>query len=74
MEKIFALWPSVSQMARDLDVPIQTCHAWKRRGSIPSKHDVAIVKHAASNNIVLTYEQVARIRAGEDVQIEEPAE
>lgn len=35
VDEIVDLWPSMADLARDLDVPYSTVAAWKQRGSIP---------------------------------------
>ncbi|MBR9766003.1 MAG: hypothetical protein GYB53_21430 [Rhodobacteraceae bacterium] len=65
MQIVFELWPSVAQMARDLGEKDVTVRAWKARGSIPAGQDVKLVKAASELGKALTYEHLARLRAGD---------
>lgn len=70
MEKIFEIWPSAAEMARDLGEKEVTVRAWKGRRSIPADRDVALVRLAPKHGKALTFEHLARIRAGDrDVSI-----
>ena len=66
MQIVFELWPSVAQMARDLGEKDVTVRAWKARGNIPAGQDVKLVNAARKLGKALTYEHLARLRAGED--------
>ncbi|MAM60836.1 hypothetical protein [Maritimibacter sp. UBA3975] len=63
MEKIFSIWPSLSDLAKDLGRPYPTVAAWKQRGSIPAKYDIPMIKAAERRGKRLTLETLARARA-----------
>ncbi len=62
MEHIFSIWPTISDLAEDAKVPYPTAAAWKQRGSIPAKHDLALVEAASRRGAVLTLEMLAKAR------------
>jgi Bacteriophage CI repressor helix-turn-helix domain len=63
MKRIFNIWPTVAEMARELDKPYQTVASWKSRGSIPGEFDTDIVRCAKVRGVDLTFEQIALERA-----------
>lgn len=63
MDQIFALWPSLADLAADLRKPYQTVASWRQRGSIPARYDQDIVRAAAARGKELTFEDLARARA-----------
>ena len=63
MERIFALWPRLSDLAADLGRPYPTVAAWRQRGSIPARYDLEIIRAAASRGHRLTLEDLAQARA-----------
>lgn len=70
MEQVFEIWPTAAELARDLGEKEVTVRAWKGRGRIPADRDVALVRLAPKYGKALTFEHLARIRAGEtDVSI-----
>lgn len=63
MNKIFSIWPRLSDMAREIGAnPIAVRH-WKRRGSIPGEYDVEIVRAAGARGHSLTFQELAEARA-----------
>lgn len=63
MDHIFSIWPTVADMARDLGENPVTVRAWRQRGSIPAKHDLAIIECARERGAEVTLEEMARFRA-----------
>ena len=70
MQAIFALWDTVTQMARDLGESEHTVRAWKRRNSIPGDRDVLIVEHAKRIGKPVTFEELAQIRHSQRIAAE----
>ena len=62
MEHIVDLWPSLTELARDLDKPVTTVSSWKLRGSIPAKFDLDLIAAAERRGVTLTLEQIAAAR------------
>lgn len=62
MERIFDIWPSLIEMAKDLGKPYPTVAAWKQRGSIPARYDLDLVACAAARGIELTHKEIAEAR------------
>ena len=62
MDNIINLWPSLSDLAADLRKPYSTVNAWKQRGSIPAKFDLALIEAAKQRGQRLTLEQLAEAR------------
>ncbi len=61
---IYALWPSVADLARDLGVTYPTVSAWKQRGSIPPHYWRAMVGAAQRRGQrKLTLEVLADVHA-----------
>lgn len=67
MENIIRIWPTLSDLASDLDRPYQTVAAWKRRGRIPADYDLDLIEAAARRGHKLTLEQLARARRIQEV-------
>ncbi len=65
MQQVFEIWPTTAQMARELGEKEVTVRAWKRRGRIPAEKDIELVRTAKSHGKNLTFENLAKIRAGE---------
>jgi hypothetical protein len=63
MERIFAIWPKLSDMSADLGRPYSTVAAWKQRGSIPAKFDRDLIAAAAKRGASLSFEDMANARA-----------
>ncbi|RBO54040.1 hypothetical protein DSD19_06140 [Rhodovulum sp. BSW8] len=62
MDNIFAIWPSLAEMARDMGEKYPTVAAWKRRG-IPARRDADVIAAARRRGVDLTYEQIGLARA-----------
>ena len=65
MKQVFGIWDNSAQMARDLGESDNTVRAWKKRKSIPSDRDVKLVEAANSRGHLLTFEHLAKLRAGD---------
>ncbi len=61
---ILDMWPSRAELARDLDEASVTVRQWGRNNSIPGKADVGLVSAAKRRGFMLTFEMLARSRAG----------
>ncbi len=64
VQQIISRWPSRTEFADDIGERATLVAVWVHRGSIPAERDVAIVEAAQARRIVLTYEDLARMRAG----------
>lgn len=57
------MWPTLADLAKDLGKPYPTVAAWKQRGSIPARYDMALISAAKQRGRNLTLEQLARARS-----------
>lgn len=55
----------MAALAEDIGEDDATVRMWKYRRAIPANYDVRIVNAAKTRNIFLSFETLARIRAGE---------
>lgn len=63
---VIELWPSIGEFAEDIGVKYVTGQLMKHRDSIDADHWVAVVEAAKRRGFKgVTYEALARIRAGE---------
>lgn len=62
MDEVFSIWPTVADMARDLDRPYTTVAAWKARG-IPASHDQEVIEAASRRGVALSFEKMHAARA-----------
>lgn len=62
MDKIFSLWPTVAELARDIGENPITVRAWRRRRSIPADRDLLLVEAARRRGAALTLEDLAAAR------------
>ena len=65
MKRIFNIWPTLKEMAADLGKPYPTVAAWHLRQSIPAKYDAEIVRVAKQRGAEISFEALARERAGQ---------
>lgn len=64
LDDLFGLWPTVSDLARDIGRPVQTVSSWKSRKSIPGSEFVAITNAAGKRGFdAVTVEAVANLCA-----------
>lgn len=61
---IIALWPSVSDLAGDLDEKLDTIRKWRQRDSIPSEKWLALIDAGQRRGIAITAYQLAEIADG----------
>ena len=59
LERIFAIWGQLTDMAHDLDLPYQTVAKWKQRGRIPSEAWADVIEAAKFKGRTITFEQLA---------------
>ena len=60
-KNIIALWPSASELARDLGQEnAYRVHKWSARDSIPPENWLAVVEAGTKRGLNLTLEQLAR--------------
>lgn len=64
MDTIFDIWPTAAAMARDIGTSPINVRSWKNRKSIPAKYDTKIIAAAKALKVKVTYEQLAKLRAG----------
>lgn len=70
MRHIFAIWPTLSDLASDLGVPYPTVASWKQRGRIPADRDLDIIAAAARRGARITLEDLAHARRPADGIVE----
>lgn len=63
MDKIFGYWPSLAELARDIEQDPVRVRQWKGRGSIPAKHDLKIVAAAERRGYPVTLQDLAVARS-----------
>jgi len=62
MEHILNIWPTMADLAKDIDKPYSTVATWKARGKIPADHDFLLIEAAGKRGKALTLEQLAQAR------------
>lgn len=62
MENVFRIWPTLTEMASDLGAPYPKVQAWKVRGRIPAKYDLALIAAAKARGHELSLEELATLR------------
>jgi hypothetical protein len=60
---IFAIWPSLREMAEDLGQLEDTVYRWKQRGRIPEDIWPAVIEKAASRERLVTASQIMKLNA-----------
>lgn len=63
IEDIFAIWPSLGEMAEDLGQLEDTVYRWKQRGRIPEDVWPSIIEKAAAREKLVTASQIMRFNA-----------
>lgn len=61
LDDIFQAWPTLVEMANDLEMPYQTVAKWKQRERIPSESWGSVVAALKRRGHTLTFEQIAKI-------------
>lgn len=54
IDDVFAIWPSLSEMADDLGQRFDTVYRWKRAGRIPQEHWERVIERAATREKLVT--------------------
>jgi hypothetical protein len=62
MQHILRIWPTLSDLAKEIGKPYQTVAAWKQRGRIPADHDLKLIAAAKDRGATLTLEELAEAR------------
>lgn len=60
---IFAIWPSLREMAEDLGQLEDTVYRWKQRGRIPEDMWPAVIEKAAGREQLVTASQIMKLNA-----------
>lgn len=63
IEDIFGIWPSLSEMAKDLGQLEDTVYRWKQRGRIPEDAWPVVIEKAAARERLVTASQIMRFNA-----------
>lgn len=63
MDKVFSIWPTAADLAREIGVNPVTVRSWRARMSIPARHDFDIVKAAGRRGALITLEDLAVARS-----------
>jgi hypothetical protein len=59
MRSVISKFESVADFARKLDVPYQRASKWYQRDSIPSRYWIKVVALCGTENIHVTYKELA---------------
>lgn len=66
LDDLFGMWPTVSDLARDIGRPVQTVASWKARKSVPGSEFVPIASAAKARGIEgVSVEAIATLCARE---------
>lgn len=57
---IINIWPTVADFARDVGIPYSLAKCWRRRGSIPAAHWVAVIRAADRRGLPVSLETLAQ--------------
>jgi cell division FtsZ-interacting protein ZapD len=60
LQDIFGIWPTLAEMARDLDLPYERVAKWAQRERIPSDAWEAVINAVKGRGGHITFEQLAR--------------
>lgn len=60
---IFQIWPSIKQMAADLDQVPDTVYRWRKKGVIPPHVWPELIERAAKREVLLTATQLMNLSA-----------
>lgn len=63
LDDIFAIWPSLREMAKDLESLEDTVYRWKQRGRIPEDVWPLIIAKAAEREQLVTASQIMKFNA-----------
>lgn len=51
---ILAQWPSLAELAADLNVPYDTAKSWRRRGRVPASRWSLLIEKGRTRGIVIS--------------------
>lgn len=61
---VIILWPSVAELAADIDRPVGTVRQWKNRNCIPAKEWLEVVRAAKERGFnEITYDLLSKLAA-----------
>jgi len=66
IQDIFGIWPSLAELARDLDVEYQTVAKWSQRGRIPPESWDAVISAARRKRVVVSAALLNRLNKPRD--------
>lgn len=61
VEKLAEIWPSISEMARDLCMSDNTLRVALKRGTLSVRHWYRLVNQAQARGFIITYEHLAKL-------------
>jgi hypothetical protein len=71
---LIALWPTVAEFSKDIDIPYQTASAMARRDSIDADYWPRVIDKAAERGFEnITWELLAKMAAGVAEQTQQGA-
>lgn len=56
------IWPTIADLAKDLDEPYSTVQSWRHRG-IPARRFPQLIDAARARGVVLAYEELVAANA-----------
>ncbi|ODM47230.1 hypothetical protein A9320_23215 [Ruegeria sp. PBVC088] len=68
MEILLNIWPSISELAKDLGEPYSTVQSWRHRG-IPARRYPQLIEVAKRRGADLTYEELVAANRGESAAL-----
>jgi len=63
MDKVFSIWDSSADLAREIGENPATVRSWRNRGSIPADRDLDLIEAAKRRGKSLSLEVLAEARA-----------
>jgi hypothetical protein len=72
IEDVFSIWPSLAEMARDLDVDYQRLAKWSQRGRIPPESWDAVISAARRKRVAVSAALLNRLNKPRDTAIQAP--
>ena len=63
IEQVFSIWPSLAEMARQMDVPYYRVTKWSQRGRIPPEAFQAAIEAARRQRVFLNVQLLNRLNA-----------
>ncbi len=68
VDQVITKLGGAAEVARLIDVPYQTVAAWKRRGTIPSRHQRALLLAARERGLDITAEDLIGVARNSDAE------